>query len=188
MEKTQNIARFYIFLSVVSVIIMSIAAYITYGYQKREVFVSLSTPEKKKEKPVNDIVISPDLSKLPSDDVLKDILNNTLPKVCDDCDDDILDCIEDYEINKIFVQNEGYQDQLIVELITGKNNAVYTTVIDLNDYTVLSSSGTLDDKECFEEIKKETKKQKTFIDSGDDPDNSHYVDVPDTEVVDKNKL
>lgn len=181
MKKTQNIARFYMFLSVLAVIIMIIAAYITYGYQKREFIISLGSSEKVKEESVNDINVAPDLSRIPSDDMIEDILNDVLPEVCDDCDDDTLDCLDEYEINKIFVQNEGYQDQLIIEVITGKNNAVYTVVLDLNSYAVLSSDGVIDDEECLEDPEDEDVDPEILLDPGDDSEKSHYLDVPELE-------
>ena len=179
-DNRQYVTHFYTFLSIIAVIIMVVAAYITYGYQKREVFISFDQPEKEEKKVVNNIVVTPDVSRVPSDDVIEDLLNDELPEVCDECDDDTLDCIEDYEINKIFVQNEGYQDQLIVDVITGKNDAKYTVVIDLNNNTVLSSSGEIDGKECFEDVEDEEINSEMLIDPGNDPESSHYLYVPDT--------
>jgi hypothetical protein len=176
--KRQHVAGFYIFLVITSVIVMIVAAVMTYGYQQREVRVSYERPQQKKTAPAeNAITISPNLSHVPSDKIVEDILNDVLPNVCDDCDDDPLNCLEEATINKIVIANEGYQDQLLVEVLTGKSSQKYTAVINLQDHTVISHSGKIDEKECFEPGEKEIDPD-VLISPGLDPEDSKYVDVP----------
>lgn len=182
--KARNASRFYVVLALVSTVVMVIAAYITYGQQKREVIVTPQFIEKNVEESVNTLAVTPDLSQAPTDKEIEKILNKTIPEVCDDCDrDDPLDCLEEYSINKIFVQNDSHKNYLTLELITGKNDTKYTVVIDLSqNNVVIREEGKIDKKECLDtrddDDETETLEPEVYIDAGDDPDNSHYVTVP----------
>lgn len=166
-------------ISLAAVVIMSIAAYITYGYQKRELVITRTAPVADEKKPTktqhkNIAISTPDLSRVPDDDRIVDILNNELPQVCDMCDGDVLDCLTEYEINKVFVQNDGYQDQMTIEVVTGKKT--YAVVINLDDYAVLDSGGKVDKDACATHT---VISPDMYIDSGDDPPKSHHVSVPE---------
>jgi len=152
-----SVTRFYLVLIFVSIIIMVIAAYITYGDSPRVLHISLDkSTEKiddtnKKSNPSSTINIGTDLSRVPSDETVEDILNDAIPDVCDDCNlDNTLECLEEYEVNQILIQNPGHQDHLFIELITGSDEEVYTVVIDLNDNNkILDADGKIDDNVCI---------------------------------------
>ena len=135
-ESSIRVARFYVILIVISVIIMVVAAYITYGYDGHIGHISFEKVEVEKEKnndkneSKNGLNIGADLSRVPGDKVIEDLLNDTIPNVCkyDDATDKIkkkckkkpLSCLKSYEIDKILVKDAQYQDQLFIELLTGK--------------------------------------------------------------------
>ena len=170
--------RVYIVLSILSVMIMVIAAYITYGYQERSVTVTLATPEEPSNAhAASALPIGADLSRIPSDTEINRILNKYLPNVCDECDDDSLDCLDKYEINKVLVQEKKYQDQLFIELLTGKEPKKYTIVIDLlQNNAVLNASGSIDKKECItEEDEESAEGDEVMLNDGDDPNSTMYL-------------
>lgn len=199
-ENSVRVARFYVILIVISVIIMIIAAYITYGHDGYvgHIFFERTEIEEKKEsnknKLRNELSIGADLSLVPSDKMIEDILNDTIPNVCkyDDATDEIkkkckkkpLSCLKSYEINKILVKNTQYQDQLFIELLTGKKvQKKYTVVIDLiNNNQVLSKEGEIDKKRCrkLEEGEDEIHyigDDPSIMKDGNDSASSHYVEI-----------
>ncbi len=176
--------RFYIILSVISVIIMIVAAYITYGYQTKEahvVFEKGRGSTNRDESKGGSIEIGADLSKVPSDDVIEDILNDSIPNVCDDCDeDDPLDCLKEYGINTILVQNPPHQNHLFIELLTGKNQEEkFVVVIDLNNENqVLNAEGQIDENRCRDEVEEDDEiSGDSMLSDGADPKSSDYVDT-----------
>jgi hypothetical protein len=185
LEKTSTyITMLYIILAIVAVIVMIIAAYITYGYQPNEIIVSFhKVTQKMKEKNTNksnNMTVGVDLSEVPSDKVVEDILNDTMPNVCDDCDEDPLDCLKDYKINKILVQEQEYQNYLIIELITGHDEqSVFRVVIDLsNNNEIVRVEGNIDDGKCRDIVEEESVEgDEIFLDKGSDPKESHYIKV-----------
>jgi hypothetical protein len=192
-KKSKMLSVFYIALSIIAVIVMIIAAMITYGYDAHEIKVTfkkiLVIDKGDNKQSSNNIGVAVDTSQAPSDDIIEDILNDTIPNVCDyedyddlqeDCDKEPLSCLKEYQINKIFVQNPGYEDQLFIELTTGKtNDHVYTVVIDLaNNNTVISASGKIDDKRCRDvEEDDNDGDDNLLLDQGEDPRDSDYVDT-----------
>ena len=251
-KKSKMLSAFYIALSIIAVIVMIIAAMITYGYDAHEIKTTFKkvfmvedilnntipnvcsyedlqeycdkeplsclkayaankifvknpgnenqscielTTEKmnnrvyKDERLSNNMGIAVDTSQAPNDDVIEDILNDTIPNVCDyedyddlqeDCDKEPLSCLKEYEINKIFVKNPGYENQLFIELTTGKtNDHVYTVVIDLaNNNAVINASGKIDDKRCRDiEEDDDNGDDNLFLNQGEDPKDSDYVDT-----------
>lgn len=174
--------RFYRVLSVVAVIIMIVAAYITYGNQAREFHVEFEkevSSANQNEPSENSIRIGADLSRVPSDDVVEDILNDVIPNVCDDCDEDNpLDCLKEYETNTILVQNPPHQNHLFIELITGKTHKEkFVVVIDLNNGNqVLNAEGKIDEDRCRDVSKGEVTEGSILTD-GMDPKSSNYVDT-----------
>jgi len=156
-NKSIHVTRLYLVLIVVSIVIMIGAAFITYGNDPRTLHVSFDEKIEKenniqKKEIGNKLAIgNADLSKIPSDDEIEDIVNDEMPNVCDECNNEqALDCLEEYEINKILVQNPGYENNLFIELITGNDEDVYTIVIDLNNDKVLSKEGKIDESACVE--------------------------------------
>jgi hypothetical protein len=114
---------------------------------------------------------------LPGDVEVDRILNAYLPSVCEECDDDPLDCLDSYEINKILVQEKEYQDQMFIELLTGKEPNKYVIVIDLSqDNAVIRTSGSVDEKECMTgESEKFADGDEVMINDGDDPNSTVYL-------------
>ncbi|MEA3323469.1 MAG: hypothetical protein U9Q12_04575 [Patescibacteria group bacterium] len=190
----ERVTRFYIVLIVVSVIVMIVAAYITYGYQARTIVISFdSIIEKIKEKKNidNNMLVSADLSRVPNNEEIEDILNDTIPNVCDDitddeeiqekCDKEPLSCLKEYEIKTIIVQNPPHQDHLFIELTTGKNNDhLYTVVIDLaNNNQVIHAEGKINEDRCRDVVEEDGDVivDDTFLKEGQDPKSSDYVNV-----------
>ncbi len=183
-NSSKFITRFYIVLSIIAVIVMIIAAYITYGYQAKEIVISFdNVVQKIKDKNTttsNKMTIGADLSNVPSDKVIEDILNNVMPDICDDCDEDPLDCLKEYEINKILIQDKQYQNYLVIELITGKHEKkIFRVVIDLsNNNAVVNVEGEIDKKRCRDVVEEDSvEDDEIFLDKGDDPKSSHYIKV-----------
>ena len=193
-KNSKMISTFYIALSIIAVIVMIIAAFITHGYDAKEIKVSFykvfaqdknSTNIQKQNK----MSVSADTSKVPSDYDIEKILNDTIPNVCDDitddkdikkkCDKKPLSCLKEYEINKVFIQNSGYEDQLYIELLTGKTQQdKYTVVIDLNTYEVISADGKIDDKRCRDvEEDDNGNENDPLLKEGADPSNSDYINT-----------
>ncbi|MFA5986424.1 MAG: hypothetical protein WC819_03690 [Parcubacteria group bacterium] len=179
-KKERQEARFYRMLSLVSIAIMVIAAYTTYGQQKREILIS---PEPEKEKVAAEsqhVDVTGDLSLVPSDKELKKILNKVLPDTCKDCDDAPLDCLDRYEMNKALMTGEHGESILSVEVITGKASKEYLVMIDLShNNTVIKKGGEIDKKECLEteEEDGDVITDAIYVDRGDDPDQSDHVTV-----------
>ncbi len=194
-DKKQNSVRvthFYVFLIIISVVIMIVAAYITYGYQSRTIVISfdpLIEKIKEKKQQMNNMSIGADFSLVPSDDVIEDILNDTIPNVCDDitddediqeqCEEEPLSCLKEYEINTILVQDLPHQNHLFIELTTGKNNDyLYTVVIDLaNNNQVIHAEGKIDDGRCREVVDEGGNGDASYLKPGQDPQNSDFVEV-----------
>jgi len=170
-NNSTRITKLYVAFIVLSIVIMIIAAAVTYGYNPKEIHVSFGEKiENQKNTTGNKIEIGGvDLSKIPDDEVIEDILNDEIPNVCDDCEDeDHLDCLYEYEINKILVQNPPHQDHLFIELITGSEK--YVVVIDLsNNNKVLSSEGDIDKKACID--------SEVYLFEGNDALDSEYASV-----------
>ncbi len=182
---TRRVTRFYATLSIIAVIVMIVAAYITYGYQNQEIHVSLSTvfAKAKRDDSQKTMNITPDLSHVPGDDIVKDILNDVLPHTCKDCDKKPLKCLKEYEINKILIQNPPYQDYLKIELLTGKEvKKVFTIIIDLsNNNQVIYADGEVDKKRCRDVVEEDDDsdddEDSIFINKGQDPDETHYIET-----------
>ncbi len=199
-QKHKNLIRvtqFYVILIIISVIIMIIAAYVTYGYDGYIGHISFGTKKVKKQINTkknlqNKLKIGVDFSKVPSDKIIEDILNNTIPNVCKynhatdkikkKCRRKPLSCLKSYKINKILVKDVKYQDQLFIDLLTGKKDQKkYTIVIDLlNNNQILNKGGKIDKKQC-RKLKK-TAEESHLINNdpsitieGDDPSSSGYV-------------
>lgn len=173
-------ARFYRALSLISVVIMITAAYMTYGYQKREILITPEVIEEKVAAESQHIEVTGDLSLVPSDTEVRKILNKELPNTCDDCDDKPLSCLDDYTMNKILMTGERGESILSAEILTGKVPKKYYVLIDLshND-RVIKKGGEIDKKECTEEDDSEETAETTdiYIGEGDDPMESDYVIV-----------
>lgn len=188
-KNVQRVTRFYVALIIISVVIMIVAAYITYGYQTRTIMISFDKIVTKVTEKNNSMNIGADLSRVPSDDAIEDILNDTIPNVCDDitddeeiqdkCDKKPLSCLKEYEINTIIVQDSPQQDHLFIELTTGKSNDhLYTVVIDLaNNNQVIHEEGKIDDGRCrdVEEGNGDVDVDDIFLEEGQDPKDSDYV-------------
>ncbi len=183
-KKTHNTQqremRFYRTLSLVAIVIMITAAYMTHGYQKREILIS---PEPEKEKVAaksQHLEVTGDLSLIPSDKNLEKILNKTIPDVCRDCDDDPLDCLDKYTLNKILMTGEQGESILSAEILTGKIPKKYFVMIDLShNNNIVKKGGEIDKKECLdgEDEEESTTTNDLYIDKGDDPSKSGYVIV-----------
>lgn len=181
----QHVRRSYVTLSIMSVVAMIIVAYITYGYHQREMQISFGNNKETQQKnhsiqQKGTVSIGADLSNIPKDDVIDDILNDVLPHTCKNCNKEPLDCLKSYEINKIIVQNVQHQNHLFIKLITGKKEQkVYTVVIDLaNNNHILQADGAIDKKRCREVITSEDivkEEYDVMLDKGEDPQSSHYV-------------
>lgn len=171
--------RVYIVLSTCAIMIMIIAAYITYGYQENTITVSIAEPEKNETAHTNNALkIGADLSRVPSDTEIDNILNEYLPHVCDDCeDDDPLDCLDRYEITKVLVQEDQYRDQLFLNVLTGKEPKKYTVIIDLaHENAVISASGAIDRKECIsEENEDDAEGDEVLLNDGTDPNSTAFI-------------
>lgn len=199
-ENSVRVARFYVILIVISIIVMIVAAYITYGYDGYVGHISFENKKTTKKNNVNKnklrnkLSIGANLSNVPDDSIIEDILNDTIPNVCkyDDATDKIkrkckkkpLTCLKSYEINKILVKDVQHQDELFIELLTGKVvQKKYTVVINLaNGNEVLSKGGEIDKKRCRKLEKEETKNHimnddPSILKSGDDPLSSQYVET-----------
>lgn len=179
-RKPRRVTRFYMILSVISVVIMIGAAYITHGYQIREITASYKPVREIERVAAASIGVSADLSRVPSDDVIEDILNDVVPDACGDCDDsDPLDCLDEYEIDKVLIQEAPFQNQLFIDLITGKSEKKYTVAIDLSDNNrVIYHDGKIDKKICLEFSEEEGLDPEVHIDKGKDPDATGYINVP----------
>lgn len=175
----KQVRRMYVILSTLSIIIMIIAAYITYGHQEQVVTVNIpAATTQQEQRPKNALTVGADLSQLPSEVEIERILNNNLPHTCKDCDDDPLECLDKYTINKILVQEKQYQNQLFIELLTGKESQKYTVVIDLaHDNTVINAFGSIDKKECIleEENEEGASGDEVMLNDGIDPNSSTYI-------------
>jgi len=200
-QNLQRVTRFYRILIVISVIIMIIAAYVTYGYQIKETRIAFGDNKPKKVKinkniniKSNSMGIGADLSNIPSDGTIEDILNDVIPNVCDypssakkvneKCDKKPLKCLKSYEIDKIIVQDPSFENQLFIKLVTGKNKKeTYTVVVDISkNNEVISQEGKIDKKRCRElededNSDKDIKLDESFLEAGTDPTHSHYVDA-----------
>jgi len=178
---------------------MIIAAYLTYGYQIKEISVAFDQNKPKKVKinkksniKNNSIGIGADLSNVPNDEVIEDILNDVIPNVCDypssakkvneKCDKKPLKCLKSYEIDKIIVQDPSFDNQLFIKLITGKNKKeTYTVVVDISkNNQVINSKGKIDKKRCREledrgDGDSDINLDESFLEAGTDPMHSHYV-------------
>jgi len=183
---TRQITRLYMSLVVIATFTMMIAAFVTYGYQGKEIHVALknATKSDKSKSPTktnNTVGISPDISRVPSDRVIKRILNKALPHTCKDCDEKPLKCLKEYEINKILVQDSLYKNQLLIELITGKTiKKSYIVRINLDNNQIIEKGGFVDKKRCrdvVEEDNKTTNEYDIMLNNGDDPESSHYVNT-----------
>lgn len=182
-QDNKRVTRFYIILTVISIIVMIIAAYITYGYQAKTIVVSFDNViskinDKNNATNGNTMSVGADLSLVPNDDVIEDILNGTIPNVCKDCDeDDPLDCLEKYEINKIIVQDPPHQNHLFIELVTGKNEEkIYTVVIDLaNNNQVISAQGEINKKSCRDVVDDEEFDDELILKKGTDFNTTDYL-------------
>ncbi|XLQ20560.1 MAG: hypothetical protein ACKUBY_02130 [Candidatus Moraniibacteriota bacterium] len=170
--------RLYLVLIVVSIIVMIVSAFITHGNDTEVINISLGIVKEKitKKDDSNNIKIGADLSKVPNDKEIEKILNKVIPNVCDDCDDDPLGCLEEYKINKILIQNEGYENKLFIELLTGKHfDNTYTVVIDINTRAVISDEGSIDDDECIEVIVERAEGDEVTLTDGDDFESTTYI-------------
>ena len=183
-QKTFNIQQreiqFYRALSLVAIVIMVTAAYMTYGYQKREILIS---PEPEKENvsaKSQHMEVTGDLSLIPSDRDVEKILNKTMPDACKDCDDDPLDCLDKYTLNKVLMTGEQGESILSAEILTGKIQKKYFVMIDLShNNNIVKKGGEIDTKQCLEEEDEEEAATTSdlYIDNGDDPNKSGYVIV-----------
>ncbi len=170
-----RITKLYVALIVLSIVIMIIAAVVTYGYNPKKIHVSFGekTENQKKQENTtgNKIEIGGvDLSRIPSDEEIKDIFNDVMPNVCEDCNDEYpIECLEEYKINKILIQGASHRDHLFLELLTGKEyENTFKVAVDLNTNTALSFGGDIDNDMCIDiEID---------LSDGHDLINSEYTD------------
>ncbi len=169
-RKTAHIFLPFFALSVAAVVFM---AYKTYGNNAHIVkkiphLVPVEeaaqdrgvSPQRPQSRTVPVGVQQRDMDRVPPQSVIDDILNDALPHVCDDCDDDILDCLYDYRVDYIFVRDAAYADKLILRVMTGKRGKdVYDVVIRLDDYTVVEKHGKVSSKKCTTKKKKKKTKR-----------------------------
>jgi len=183
-EKNNHITQFYMLLTIISIVIMVVAAYITYGYQTHTIVISFDSIIEKVQEKKKNISVGANISRVPEDEKIEDILNDVIPNVCDDitddediqkkCDKDPLSCLKEYEIRTIIVQNSPYQDHLFIKLMTGKqNDHLYTVVIDLsNNNSIIHAEGKIDKDRCRDVV---GGVNDIFLQEGEDPQNSDYI-------------
>lgn len=179
-DTEQREMRFYRILSLIAIMIMIVSAYMTHGYQKREILISQEPEREKVAAESQHLEVTGDLSLIPSDQDVEKILNKAMPDTCKDCDDDPLDCLDKYTLNKILMTGEEGESILSAEILTGKMPKKYFVMIDLShNNNIVKKGGEIDKKECLsEESEEETANaDDLYIDKGNDPNESGYVTV-----------
>jgi hypothetical protein len=178
-KRTQHfVSRFYALLSVAAVLIMISAAYATYGYQVREVLITLDSSEKDSVyETMPSVTVNADLSRVPSDKELKKMLNDIVPHMCDDCDDDVLECLDEYTMDKVLVRSTDRHQLLYVNILTGKEPKKYSVVLDLDmNNALVKKEGSIDKKECISAVdEEEVDPNDMNISVGEDPGSTQFI-------------